>query len=67
MELEKQYVLQNYGRYPLAIRRGKGTWLYDFNGKRYLDLISGIGVNAAAPNLFDAPVKLRCTSAPSAR
>ena len=46
MELEKQYVLQNYGRYPLAIRRGKGTWLYDFNGKRYLDLISGIGVNA---------------------
>ena len=46
MELEKQYVLQNYGRYPLAIRRGKGTWLYYFNGKRYLDLISGIGVNA---------------------
>lgn len=46
MELEKQYVLQNYARYPLALRRGKGTWLYDFNGKRYLDLISGIGVNA---------------------
>ena len=46
MELEKQYVLQNYARYPVALRRGKGTWLYDFNGKRYLDLISGIGVNA---------------------
>jgi predicted acetylornithine/succinylornithine family transaminase len=46
IELEKQYLLQNYGRYPLALRRGKGTWLYDFNGKRYLDLISGIGVNA---------------------
>jgi predicted acetylornithine/succinylornithine family transaminase len=46
VELEKQYLLQNYGRYPLAVRRGKGTWLYDFNGKRYLDLISGIGVNA---------------------
>jgi predicted acetylornithine/succinylornithine family transaminase len=46
MELEKQYVLQNYARYPLALRRGKGTWLFDFNGKRYLDLISGIGVNA---------------------
>jgi len=46
MDLEKQYLLQNYGRYPLAVRRGKGTWLYDFNGKRYLDLISGIGVNA---------------------
>lgn len=46
MELEKQYVLQNYARYPVALRRGKGTWLYDFDGKRYLDLISGIGVNA---------------------
>ncbi len=46
MELEKQYVLQNYARYPVALRRGKGTWLYGFNGKRYLDLISGIGVNA---------------------
>ena len=46
MDLEKQYLLQNYGRYPLAVKRGKGTWLYDFNGKRYLDLISGIGVNA---------------------
>ena len=46
MELEKQYMLQNYARYPLALRRGKGTWLFDFNGKRYLDLISGIGVNA---------------------
>ena len=46
MELEKQYVLRNYARYPLALRRGKGTWLYDFNGKRYLDLIGGIGVNA---------------------
>lgn len=46
MELEKQYVLQNYARYPLALRRGKGTWLFDYNGKRYLDLISGIGVNA---------------------
>jgi predicted acetylornithine/succinylornithine family transaminase len=46
MELEKQYLLQNYARYPLALRRGKGTWLYDFSGKRYLDLIAGIGVNA---------------------
>jgi acetylornithine/N-succinyldiaminopimelate aminotransferase len=46
MELEKKHVLGNYARYPLAIRRGKGCWLYDYDGKRYLDLISGIGVNA---------------------
>ena len=46
MSLEKQYLLQNYGRYPLVIDRGKGCYLYDKGGKRYLDLISGIGVNS---------------------
>ena len=46
MELEKQYLLQNYSRYPLVIRRGKGCYVYDTDGKRYLDLIAGIGVNA---------------------
>ncbi len=46
MELERDYLLQNYARYPLALNRGKGCWLYDLDGKRYLDLIAGIGVNA---------------------
>jgi predicted acetylornithine/succinylornithine family transaminase len=46
MGLEKQYLLQNYGRYPLVIHRGKGCYVYDIDGKRYLDLIAGIGVNA---------------------
>lgn len=46
MDLEKQYLLQNYSRYPLVLARGKGCYLYDLDGKRYLDLISGIGVNA---------------------
>jgi predicted acetylornithine/succinylornithine family transaminase len=46
IELERQYLLQNYARYPLVLRRGRGCWLYDTSGKRYLDLISGIGVNS---------------------
>ncbi len=46
MELERQYLLQNYARYPLVLKRGRGCWLYDTAGRRYLDLISGIGVNA---------------------
>ena len=46
MDLERAYLLQNYGRYPLVLKRGKGCWLYDIAGKRYLDLISGIGVNS---------------------
>src|SRR5436305_6140261 len=44
--LEGQYLLQNYARYPLALHRGKGCYVYDIEGKRYLDLISGIGVNS---------------------
>ncbi len=46
MELERAYLLQNYGRYPLVLKRGRGCWLTDLEGKRYLDLISGIGVNS---------------------
>jgi len=46
IELEKQYLLQNYSRLPLVIARGKGCYVYDTSGKRYLDLIAGIGVNA---------------------
>lgn len=46
MELEKNYLLQNYARYPVALQRGKGCYVYDLDGKRYLDLISGIGVNS---------------------
>src|ERR1700719_3441555 len=46
MDLEKQYLLQNYARVPLVLHRGKGCYVYDTSGKRYLDLIAGIGVNA---------------------
>src|SRR5438270_13416950 len=46
MGLERNYLLQNYARYPLALHRGKGCYVYDLDGNRYLDLISGIGVNS---------------------
>jgi acetylornithine/N-succinyldiaminopimelate aminotransferase len=44
--LERDYLVQNYARYPLALHRGKGCYVYDLEGNRYLDLISGIGVNS---------------------
>ncbi|MBZ5608520.1 MAG: aspartate aminotransferase family protein [Acidobacteriia bacterium] len=44
--LESQYLLQNYARYPLVLQRGKGCYVSDVSGKRYLDFIAGIGVNA---------------------
>ena len=46
MDLERDYLLQNYTRYPLAVSRGKGCYLHDLGGRRYLDFLSGIGVNA---------------------
>ena len=44
--LERDYLLQNYARYAIVLHRGKGSYVYDTTGKRYLDLITGIGVNA---------------------
>ena len=55
--LESQYLLQNYARYPLLLERGRGCYVYDQAGKRYLDLLTGIGVNAlghAHPRLTKA-------------
>jgi predicted acetylornithine/succinylornithine family transaminase len=46
MDLEREYLLQNYARYPLVLARGRGCYVYDMDGKRYLDFISGIGVSA---------------------
>jgi acetylornithine/N-succinyldiaminopimelate aminotransferase len=46
VDLEREYLLQNYARYPIVLSRGKGPYVWDTTGKKYLDLISGIGVNA---------------------
>ena len=46
IDLENRYLLQNYARYPLLVTRGKGCYVYDGEGHRYLDFITGIGVNA---------------------
>jgi predicted acetylornithine/succinylornithine family transaminase len=50
VELEKHYLLQNYARHPLILHRGDGPYMWDVNGKRYLDFIAGIGVNALGQN-----------------
>ena len=43
-ELTDQYILNTYGRFPVAIHHGQGAKLYDFEGKEYIDFTSGIGV-----------------------
>lgn len=56
-QLFQQYVVPSYGRFELALSHGQGSWLWDVNGKRYLDLGGGIAVNAlghAHPEIADA-------------
>ena len=44
--LETEHVLQVYKRNPVVFERGRGCYLYDADGRGYLDLISGVGVAA---------------------
>ena len=45
-ELESAHLLPTYGDRPLMVERGEGCYVFDAEGNRYLDFITGIGVNA---------------------
>ena len=44
-EKDKRYIAATYARFPVRLVRGEGRTVYDADGKAYLDLASGIGVN----------------------
>lgn len=44
-KIDKEYIVGTYARFPLEIVRGKGSLVYDENGKEYIDLGTGIAVN----------------------
>ena len=44
-EKDKRYIASTYARFPVRLVRGEGRTVYDAEGKGYLDLASGIGVN----------------------
>lgn len=53
----QKYVMNTYGRLPIAMGRGKGAKVWDVDGKEYLDFVSGIAVNAlghAHPKIVNA-------------
>jgi acetylornithine/N-succinyldiaminopimelate aminotransferase len=59
-QLFDQYVVPSYGRFDLAFSRGRGSQLWDVNGRRYLDFGSGIAVCAlghAHPEITQALVE----------
>jgi acetylornithine/N-succinyldiaminopimelate aminotransferase len=43
-------VMPTYAPQPVAFERGDGAWLYDTDGRRYLDLLAGIAVNTLGHN-----------------
>ncbi len=44
MMLSEQYIAHTYNRYPLLLVRGKGTRVWDLDGKEYLDFFAGLAV-----------------------
>ena len=45
-ELDNEYIAHSYGRFDVCLTKGKGSTLYDEQGKKYIDFGSGIGVSA---------------------
>ena len=45
-EKDLKYIMHTYGRYDVALQNGKGAVAFDEDGKRYIDVSSGIGVNS---------------------
>lgn len=43
--LDREYIMGTYSRFPLTLTKGKGSKVYDEEGKEYIDLGSGIAVN----------------------
>lgn len=46
LEKDKEYVANTYARFPIEIAYGKGSTIYSAQGKKYIDMGSGIGVTA---------------------
>lgn len=63
------HVMSTYGRLPMALSHGRGCWLWDTDGRKYLDALAGIAVNTLGhahpklvPALQDQVAKLIHTS-----
>ncbi len=46
LDRDSAHLLPVYARFPVVMDHGKGVFLYDTSGNRYLDLMAGLGVNA---------------------
>lgn len=56
-EESNAYIMDTYGRFPLVLTRGEGCYLYDEEGKGYIDFCAGIATNTLGyghPKLIEA-------------
>ncbi|MDI6907138.1 MAG: acetylornithine transaminase [Thermoanaerobacterales bacterium] len=54
-----RYLMRTYGRLPIVVVRGDGVWVWDAEGKKYLDFVAGIAVNAVGhcnPRVVEAVI-----------
>lgn len=45
-----EFIMNTYNRFPITLEKGKGMYVYDENGKKYLDFVAGIAVNSLGHN-----------------
>lgn len=50
LEENKKYIMNTYASFPLALEKGEGAYVWDFEGEKYLDFVSGIAVNCLGYN-----------------
>ncbi len=46
----KKYIMNTYGRLPVVLEKGEGSWVFDMDGNKYLDFVAGIAVNSLGYN-----------------
>lgn len=46
----KKYIMNTYASFPIALEKGEGMYVWDVEGKKYLDFVAGIAVNALGYN-----------------
>ncbi|WP_273484421.1 acetylornithine transaminase [Desulforamulus ruminis] len=57
INMGQQYVMNTYGRLPMALVKGEGPWVWDADGRKYLDFVGGLAVNSlghAHPKVAEA-------------
>jgi len=69
IDLERRYGARNYDPLPVVLSRGEGVWLWDVDGRRYLDMLSaysavsfGYGHPRLLAALYDQAQRLAVTS-----